>query len=640
MLKAEESNFLFLKESFYTIPFFQRSYVWKESNWKELVDNLLDRESNHFLGSIIIRNEVSDKKYKLYSIIDGQQRLTTISILIRVCYDIYHRTKQLSPNEISLYEQELGTMIFRWTKDEQKKLIRKVVIEHSLIDAPYFKKVISEGLTKDEMDEITLDSEMEKEKNQKKASKSTNNAILKCYKYFYKLLDNDTAKCDRITELLCTDSLGMIVKITIDENDNEQSIFDTINTAGVRLSCADTIKNSIFQKAMEYATTPELKDYIIRFYKNTWEKTFSADDDTVIYWNTEIQLGRYKRNNIEILLQSVALIKGFYNPEKNPIYKIADLYKEHIKELIRSARDNNDFAIEAVKYFVDEIVSYALIFKKYFTVMDDDSSYNYDDGIERLFCILSAKGITALHPYLLKLLKERDDSTDSNAEFLMLEEFKKIETYVVRSIVCGVPVANFNKECPALIKGTKTVEDYITEKNLTDDNFKAGLLKIKDNTTAKILLFWIELYRVSLDDKADKNPLVYSKYTLEHIMPKTWEKYWGINTLPVKNPISGTVIKKEEDAHVAREAAIYELGNMALLTQKLNSSISNYEIERKMYGVNNRKVKNPYGIEHYATLFTTKEIVKIYKDERKWDEKIIRDRTCSFYDTVISMWQI
>ena len=134
MLKAEQSNFLFLKESFYSIPFFQRRYVWEEDNWKELLDNLLDKDSNHFLGSVIIKNDSSSRTH---SIIDGQQRLTTISILIRVCYDIYHRAKQLDSGEISYYEQELGMMIFRWAKDEQDKSIQKPVIEHSLIDAPY-----------------------------------------------------------------------------------------------------------------------------------------------------------------------------------------------------------------------------------------------------------------------------------------------------------------------------------------------------------------------------------------------------------------------------------------------------------------------------------------------------------------------
>ena len=637
MLKAEQSNFLFLKESFYSIPFFQRRYVWEEDNWKELLDNLLDKDSNHFLGSVIIKNDSSSRTH---SIIDGQQRLTTISILIRVCYDIYHRAKQLDSGEISYYEQELGMMIFRWAKDEQDKSIQKPVIEHSLIDAPYYKRVVFKGLTQDEMDKIVLDSEMEKDSTHKKTTKSTDNAILKCYKYFYKELDGDTDKCDRIKNLLCTDSVGMIVKITIDENDNEQSIFDTINTAGVRLSCSDTIKNSIFQKAMECADTKNLKEYVIQFYKDTWEKIFSCDDDTVIYWNTEIQMGRYKRNNIEILLQSVALIKGFYDPEKNPIYKLADLYKYHIIEIIRRARNNDQPAIEAVKNFVNEIVSYAVIYKKYFATIDDNSAYTYDDGIERLLCILSAKGITALHPYLLKLIKERDDSTDPVADSKMLAEFKKLETYVVRSMVCGVSIANFNKECPLLIRGTKKVEDYIKEKNLTDDNFKAGLLNIRDNATAKILLFWIELYKESQDNKADKNPLVYSRYTLEHVMPQTWEKYWGIKTLPVRDPRDGSEIQDEDEALLARESAIYELGNMALLNQKLNSSISNYEIERKMKGVNNKKIKNPYGIEHYATLFTTKEVVKLYNEKQRWDEKIIRDRTLSYNDIVVKMWEI
>ena len=52
-------------------------------------------------------------------------------------------------------------------------------------------------------------------------------------------------------------------KIDLSEEDNEQAIFDTINTAGVRLSCADTIKNSIFQKAMENAQDEVVKKYII-----------------------------------------------------------------------------------------------------------------------------------------------------------------------------------------------------------------------------------------------------------------------------------------------------------------------------------------------------------------------------------------
>ena len=76
-------NFLSTNSDFYEIPFFQREYVWEQNNLSDLYEELLDEKSNHFLGSVIIRKNENNSKYK-YSIIDGQQRLTTISILVRL----------------------------------------------------------------------------------------------------------------------------------------------------------------------------------------------------------------------------------------------------------------------------------------------------------------------------------------------------------------------------------------------------------------------------------------------------------------------------------------------------------------------------------------------------------------------------
>ena len=364
-MKAAESNFTFLStmSDFYEIPFFQRGYVWEESNWEDLFNDLLDGNSNHFLGSVIIR-DTGKKGFGLcnYSIIDGQQRLTTISILIRVCYDTYFRYKNsITENDKSLYNSQMGNMIYHWVEDEQGQSVLKPVIQHSMVDAPHFEKVILNGLTKDEMDEITLDSEMVKEKNQKKAEKSTDSNILKCYKYFYKKVNGNLDLCNKLKNLLCGNKYKMIVKIDLSEEDNEQAIFDTINTAGVRLSCADTIKNSIFQKAMENAQDEVVKNYIINYYKGSWEDTFASSDEDIAYWNTEIQVGRYKRNNIEILFQSIALILGIYDPEEDPLYKIPVCYKNHLAKLVKDAKDNNNSPVDYVLNFVDEVIKYAKI---------------------------------------------------------------------------------------------------------------------------------------------------------------------------------------------------------------------------------------------------------------------------------------
>jgi hypothetical protein len=432
----------------------------------------------------------------------------------------------------------------------------------------------------------------------------------------------------------------MIVKIDLSEEENEQAIFDTINTAGVRLSCADTIKNSIFQKAMENAKNEDAKKYIINYYKNSWERTFASTDENIAYWNTEIQVGRYKRNNIEILFQSIALILGIYDPEKEPLYKIPICYKEYLVKVVKDAKDNKKSPVDCVLAFVTEIIEYAEIYKNCFVIPNEKSTYTYDNGVERLFNILSSRGITALHPYVLNLFKgakvnDPDEVTDE-----LLAQLQKVETYIVRSIVCGESTKNLNKECPILIRGESTIDDYINEKKLTDDRFADSVKRIKENSVGKMLLFWIELYKQEKDQKADKKALFYSTYTLEHIMPQTWEEYWGLQVVPVIDVATGDAIDDEETATAIRNEAVYELGNMALLSGSLNSAISNYEIARKIDGDPKGRMKKKEGIRSYAALSTTSEIVSIYDKNKKWDETDIRTRTDAFAKVVLEIWPI
>ena len=432
----------------------------------------------------------------------------------------------------------------------------------------------------------------------------------------------------------------MIVKIDLSEEENEQAIFDTINTAGVRLSCADTIKNSIFQKAMENAPNEDAKKYIISFYKKSWESTFASTDEDIAYWNTEIQVGRYKRNNIEILFQSIALILGIYDPEKEPLYKIPICYKDYLTKIVKDAKDNKKSPVDNVLAFVTEVIEYADIYKNCFVIPTDKSTYTYENGVERLFNILSSRGITALHPYVLKLFKDAKvkDPDDVNDE--LSEQLHKVETYIVRSIVCGESTKNLNKECPILIRGESTLDDYIKEKNLSDERFAHGIRRITENNVGKMPLFWIELYKQEKDKKADKKALFYSTYTLEHIMPQTWEEYWNMKSVPIIDIATGEVVEDEEVATLIRDESVYELGNMALLSGSLNSAISNYEFARKINGDPKGRMKKKEGIRSYAALSTTSEIVAIYDEKKKWDETDIRTRTDKFAKVILEIWPI
>ena len=75
-MQAQESALGFLKKDMkLEIPYFQRSYVWKENNWEELFDNLIDENQSHFLGSIILKRiNTTAGDIERFSVIDGQQR--------------------------------------------------------------------------------------------------------------------------------------------------------------------------------------------------------------------------------------------------------------------------------------------------------------------------------------------------------------------------------------------------------------------------------------------------------------------------------------------------------------------------------------------------------------------------------------
>ena len=126
----------------------------------------------------------------------------------------------------------------------------------------------------------------------------------------------------------------MLVVIDLADEDDEQTIFDTTNTAGVRLTCADIIKNALFQKVIRLIGPFKA----IELYKSTWHKVFLAEADTIAFWEADRLTGRLTRDNIEVLLHSIAVIKGFYDPDKHILSELSKLYKGR---LITSSQSRN-----------------------------------------------------------------------------------------------------------------------------------------------------------------------------------------------------------------------------------------------------------------------------------------------------------
>lgn len=610
-MKAEESELGFLKSDMkLEIPYFQRTYVWEEKNWEELFENLINEKQSHFLGSIILKRIFTKSgEIQRFSVIDGQQRLTTLSILLKASFDNID-TSQLENEVCEEVKTILRTMLYY--KENPLSPEKFVKIIHSRLDSKDYTSVINGDVEKI-VDSIVLDSEASK------GNPATESKILKCYKYFYKRLKDTPELAGKIWNILVDAKQKLLVKIDLETDENEQAIFDSVNSSGVRLTGADTIKNTLFQKMMELVKDEKDNNEVINLYTESWEKTFMGDPDSTKYWSTEQRIGRISRDNLELLLHCVALIKGFFDPDKHNMSDLADVYRSYVAKMNR-----DDLVV-----FVKEIADYGMIYRKVFT-FDVEQSFEYCDDIRRLFHILKICDVSTLNAYVLYLLKKYPVDAKGNLQQDLLTELRNIETMVLRYTLCKVSNKNFNKLCVLFIRGQKSVKEEMSSNQnfINNDAVKNALCNVPNNKIATLLLFWMELYRRSKDSKYDVKDLKYS-YSLEHVMPQSWEQHWGIDVVPVVTSISGDQVQNEEEAKELRRAAIYEIGNMTILNRKLNASNSNNEIKVKI-----KKMQK------YAEPGIAKEVIEIVNNLNTWNEKIIRDRTNEFYKLFIKLWPV
>src|SRR5437868_10843089 len=138
-MDAEAKSFTFLgNEGQFTIPFFQRGYVWDEANWTELLTDLFNANRRHFLGSLILKQQRSASgEPKSVTVIGGQQRLTTLSILLKAVFD------SLPADLKENCEPAVRThLFFKRYQTDRKYLVR---IQHSHVDASAHTAVIKAG---------------------------------------------------------------------------------------------------------------------------------------------------------------------------------------------------------------------------------------------------------------------------------------------------------------------------------------------------------------------------------------------------------------------------------------------------------------------------------------------------------------
>ncbi|EES89941.1 type ISP restriction/modification enzyme [Helicobacter canadensis] len=143
-MEARENNFksIVTNENRLDIPFFQRHYTWNEEHWERLFDDLYDsfiNNTTHFVGSVILKRNGGNDNFAI--VIDGQQRLTTFSILLKVLHDKIDESKR----------KHFENYLFETYKDDSpkinhSKMDRENYIDFLKVDFPKIPFVESKGL--------------------------------------------------------------------------------------------------------------------------------------------------------------------------------------------------------------------------------------------------------------------------------------------------------------------------------------------------------------------------------------------------------------------------------------------------------------------------------------------------------------
>lgn len=490
-MKANEKwllRFLDSSDTNFVIPVYQRNYDWKKEQCKQLYDDLVNvvkyDYKSHFFGTIVsIYNDSS--RDREYLIIDGQQRITTVSLMLLAIYNILDKGR-LESNKIrkeKIYNQYLVNPYM----DDDSKLKLKPIKD----DRKAFENIFN-------------DEELSEESN-----------ISANYKYFYeRIIDGEIS----LDDLYSAIEKLMIVEIELKNGeDDPQLIFESLNSTGLDLTDADKVRNFILMDK----TSKEQED----LYNNYWNKvekntlynvtSFLRDYMTVkerrisninkVYINFKSYI---KDNDIDIkdCLKDILNYSESYNKilTSNTGIKEADDHLQKINKL--EVRVSYPFLLEVLDDYNNEIIT-SKDLTEIFKIIE---SYIF----RRIMCGVATNALNKVFMNLCKEIKSHKNYEDNYVEVLK---------YVLTN-------KNLSQRIP---------DDIEFKRNFFENNIYNWKSKNK-----LYLLERLENYnnteKVAIEKLVEQNEL-----SIEHIMPQnltpSWIEMLGENYEEVKEKYLHTI---------------------------------------------------------------------------------------------------
>lgn len=463
------TEFLGATKRIFNIPVYQRNYNWKQEQCKKLFDDILNiKEENkdiHFIGTIVYVDIKTGPSFKEFVIIDGQQRITTMLLLIKALHD----ESDDEDLKVDLYNDYL---VNNSKKIEDKYRIKLKTVAN---DAKIFSDLISNcNLYTDEY----------------KGSK-----IYENYYYFRNRIKESKLTSEELYELI--GKLTMVYIMLDNDKEDPQLIFESLNSTGLDLTAADLIRNYLLM-GYEREKQEEL-------YNNYWQKL----ENKIMISEITNFLRDYltlKTNNIPNKNQVYETFKSFYKKELQTGKKIEDIleeiniyakYYEWIKKF-NSPLEKVNISLEDFEKLNSSVVIPFLLYLFYSfeknKIKEEDIIYLLEVIktyiIRRAICNIQTNALNKIFANLVKEVESR-------------EEFR-----------------NFFKENVLGILLSKSTTGIFPR----DNQFKESLIK-KDLYSFKLHKYILS--KIAMKD--EKEIVKFEDLTTEHIMPQKLNSKWKVD---------------------------------------------------------------------------------------------------------------
>lgn len=496
----------------FIIPVYQRNYDWKTENCKQLYDDLIkvikNKRRSHFFGSLVSVYEPSGRNTE-FLVIDGQQRLTTVSLLFLAMYNLIDG-EIIVPNDSSLGKQIYEDFLVDKYQPEETRIKLKPVKN----DQKAFGKLFSS------VDEHIRESNL-----------TTN------YNYFYERIQKQEITIDELFDAIC--SLE-IINITLNNEDNPQLIFESLNSTGLDLSEGDKIRNFILMGL----PSKEQDEY--------YDK----------YWNRIEECTKY---DVSAFVRGYLSVKQMAIPSQKKIYIS---FKEYVEQQ----------SIEA-----EELLKDLLAYAKRYEILLCGGTKNkaLDSCINRL----NRLETTVTRPFFLEVLRLYDEDKLDMSQ--VADTFLITENYLFRRTICDLPTNALNKIFLLLHReiiryegnDTAYVEKLkyalLSKKEKArfpdDEEFSAGFTDRQVyQMNSKNKIYILERFE-NFSTAEDKD--VYGHcddgiYSIEHIMPQHLTPAW--------------VKALGEDYEQIHETWLHRIANLTLTAYNSKYSNSTFEEKKSM----------------------------------------------------------